>query len=1255
MGHSFLISTLPPFERIAMRSNPQRALFRTSAWSQTLRLATAAGFLVVGIFGLPPAWGFDGVKPEEADDSGVDFSRDIRPILSNTCFACHGPDEAQRQAGLRLDTPEGAVLKLESGSTAIVPGKLDASAVYQRITSKDPDLRMPPPDQERQLTSQQIEAIGQWISSGASWQQHWSFVPPQRPALPKVAGEELQNPVDHFIRARLQREKIQPAPEADKVTLIRRVTLDLTGLPPTPAEVDQFLADQSPDAYEHLVDRLLGSPRYGEQMARYWLDAARYGDTHGLHLDNERSLWPYREWVIEAFNNNKPFDAFTVEQLAGDLLENPTLEQRVATGFNRCNVTTSEGGSIAEEYRVRYAVDRVETTATVWMGLTAGCAVCHDHKFDPISQREFYQLFAFFNNVTENPMDGNALLPPPTIKLPSKEQNEQIEKLNSEIAAANKKISEQLAKIEYQDPQAVADADDPKKESSKGGKKKARPREEIVWIDDALPAGAKKQGNWNFVTAPDFPVYSGKNASRETGTGMTQHFFTNATAPLKVGANDVLFAYVHLDLLDPPKQIMLQFNDGTWEHRAYWGEDRITFGTPGTAGRLSAGKLPDLDTWVRLEVKAADVGLPAGSTINGWAFTQFGGTVTWDKAGIVTSTPQDGEVPQLSLIAWEPTAKKDLRNLPGPVQNALKIKPEERKPAQQRELLHYFLQHVYTPLREEFAPFNQEQKRLTDALAAELIRPMTWSSRTSRWRSCPRSRRTSISSSVPSMAAISPRKRMLPSRSKSCPSIPTTSLVPQDSARTVSCSRRLFIYLTIRFENLDAATAPAQTVTITQQLDNDLNFSTFDFEGFGFGGQSYSVVGTQSSFETRIDLRDSHGVFLDVAGNLDVNSGLLTFTFTSLDPTTFDLPLDPIVISAAEQDGLEGEGFIRYRIKHNPGLSSGTRIDAQASIVFDTNAAIDTPPIVNTIDDIAPTSQVALLPAVQNRREFSVSWQGLDNVGGAGVVTFDIYVSTDGGEFVLWQAATLATSGGFQGDFGSAYSFFSLARDGAGNLQSMPGSLVTTSLELADGDFDNDGDYDLDDIDALMAEIAAGTHAASFDLTGEALVNLDDRDEWLRQAGEFNLGPGLTYLLGDANLSGAVDVSDFNIWNSNKFTVQSAWSRGNFNEDGNVDVADFNSWNANKFMAAGSAAGGQVLNDSSVERPARRVADWRAVGPGTTSHSSGGCLRNVRPTTPRPELRCELSRCKLIALASRASGQFLTGNLVEVVLFPFLI
>lgn len=651
----------------------------------------------------------DAAAAEDAE-APMDFSRDIRPILSNTCFKCHGPDEAERQAGLRLDTPDGATAKLDSGEVAIQPGSLPASALYQRITSDDPDLRMPPPDEEKQLTADQIKAIGRWISSGASWQQHWSFVAPQRPAVPQVAGAAAeQNPIDAFIQAKLKREKLKPSAEADKVTLIRRVTLDLTGLPPTPQEVDAFLKDESPQAYERLVNRLLQSPRYGEHMARYWLDAARYGDTHGLHLDNERSLWPYREWVIDSFNNNKPFDEFTIEQLGGDLLENPTLEQRVATGFNRCNVTTSEGGSIAEEYRVRYAVDRVETTATVWMGLTAGCAVCHDHKYDPISQREFYGLFAFFNNVTENPMDGNALLPPPTLKLPTEEHNEELKKLNTELAALNKQISDRLAKVEYVDPQAD--------QTEEADKPQSRKREDFVWIEDDVPQGAKKQGNWNLVSAPDFPVFSGKHASRETGNGMTQHFFTQAPQPLVVGGGDTLFAYVFLDLLDPPKQIMLQFNDGTWEHRAFWGEDQITFGTAGTPGRFAAGELPELNAWVRLEVKAADVGLKPGTKLNGWAFTQFGGTVTWDKAGIVTRTPQDA-ADQKSLIAWEAAIKSNLRSLPTDIQNVLKIKPEDRKPGQQQQVLHYFLQHVYTPLKEELAPINEQHKKLTDAIAA---------------------------------------------------------------------------------------------------------------------------------------------------------------------------------------------------------------------------------------------------------------------------------------------------------------------------------------------------------------------------------------------------------------------------------------------------------------------------------------------------------------------------------------------------------
>ena len=347
----------------------------------------------------------------------IDFNRDIRPILSDNCFRCHGPDAGERQTDLRLDVRESAFAELSSGGHAIVAGEPASSEMIHRIESDDADIMMPPPESGKTLSVEQREMLARWIESGADWQDHWSFVAPRRSSLPTVQVVTWpQNSIDYFTLARMESMGLSPADEADRRTLIRRVTLDLTGLPPTPAEIKQFLTDPEPGSYERLVDRLLESPRYGEHQARIWLDAARYGDTHGLHLDNERSIWPYRDWVIKAFNENMPFDRFTVEQLAGDLLPSPTLSQRVATGFNRCNVTTSEGGSIAQEYLVRYAVDRVETTATVWMGLTAGCAACHDHKFDPLSQKEFYQLFAYFYSQTERAMDGNALIPPPSVK-----------------------------------------------------------------------------------------------------------------------------------------------------------------------------------------------------------------------------------------------------------------------------------------------------------------------------------------------------------------------------------------------------------------------------------------------------------------------------------------------------------------------------------------------------------------------------------------------------------------------------------------------------------------------------------------------------------------------------------------------------------------------------------------------------------------------------------------------------------------------
>ncbi|MFM7843545.1 MAG: DUF1549 domain-containing protein, partial [Planctomycetota bacterium] len=381
-------------QRSACSITPRLASsIRTLNSIRTLKIFTPGGSR--GFLGIATALvlSLAGGSVASAQGPTIDYARQIRPLLSDRCYKCHGPDDQERKAGLRLDVRDTALAKLESGQAAIVPSKSGESELARRLDSADPDLKMPPPDSGKTLSAAEIQLIKTWIDQGAPWKDHWSFVKPSKPQPPETkAGNLVRSPIDRFVIARLEREGLAPSPVADKVTLIRRATLDLTGLPPTPAEVDAFLADNAPEAYERVVDRLLKSPRYGEHMARYWLDAVRYGDTHGLHLDNERSMWPYRDWVINAFNNNLPFDQFTVEQLAGDLLPNATLEQKVASGFNRCNVSTSEGGSINDEVLVRYAVDRTEALSTVWLGLTMGCAVCHNHKYDPITQKEFYQL-----------------------------------------------------------------------------------------------------------------------------------------------------------------------------------------------------------------------------------------------------------------------------------------------------------------------------------------------------------------------------------------------------------------------------------------------------------------------------------------------------------------------------------------------------------------------------------------------------------------------------------------------------------------------------------------------------------------------------------------------------------------------------------------------------------------------------------------------------------------------------------------------
>jgi hypothetical protein len=371
----------------------------------------------------------------------INFDRQIRPILSNNCFKCHGPDADQRESGLRLDIRDEALKPAESGKRAIVPGKPEASRLIERVFATDRGEVMPPPDSNKKLTDAEKDLLRQWIAQGAKYAEHWSFVAPRRAEVPQVKNPSWpKNAIDRFVLARLEAVGLAPSPEADKTTLIRRVTLDLTGLPPTPAEVDAFLADKRADAYERLIDRLFTSPHYGERLALDWLDAARFADTNGYHIDNGRDMTRWREWVIEAFQRNKPFDQFTIEQLAGDLLPDATIEQKIASGFNRNHMINFEGGAIPEEYHTAYIIDRVNTTGAVWLGLTVGCAQCHDHKYDPITQRDFYRLFAFFYNVPENGLDGNKGNAAPFLKVPDAEQKKKLD----ELAAAVQKIEQQL-------------------------------------------------------------------------------------------------------------------------------------------------------------------------------------------------------------------------------------------------------------------------------------------------------------------------------------------------------------------------------------------------------------------------------------------------------------------------------------------------------------------------------------------------------------------------------------------------------------------------------------------------------------------------------------------------------------------------------------------------------------------------------------------------------------------------------------------
>ncbi|MCB9846606.1 MAG: PSD1 domain-containing protein [Phycisphaeraceae bacterium] len=628
--------------------------------------------------------------------AGIEFGRDVRPILAERCFACHGRDAGARKAGLRLDTREGATSDRDGRGAAIVAGDPDSGLLIRRVSSLDLAERMPP--EGAGLTDAEIAVLRSWIAQGAAWERHWSLTPPRRVEPPSVREESWPSgSLDRFVLSSLERAGLEPAPEADRFALARRVALDLTGLPPRPEEVAAFARDQSPDAYERYVDRLLASPHFGERWASVWLDLARYADTKGYEADRERTMWPYRDWVIDAFNSDMPFDRFTVEQLAGDLLRAPTHDQLVATAFHRNTMTNDEGGTDDEEFRVAAVIDRVNTTMQAWMGLTAGCAQCHDHKYDPISQREYYRLFAFFNNT----QDADRADESPTIPAGDPRLVETVERLTDRRIALTKAIDQTVMAWDYAEPEQqttpVVRASEPR---------------DVYWIDDEEPAGSVPYVDgatapWTWEKGPG-PI-SGERAMVRRAREFSQHYLTDAPIGMVLAEGDVLVAHVHIDPTAPTREIMLQFHaSGSWEHRAFWGQDLINFGSTGTTSRARRGDLPEAGRWMRLEIPPEAVGLKAGDEIDGWAFSQQGGTVWWDAAGVRTrGSPRERW--RDSEIAWiEEVRARGGRGLGGEVSALVKRDVSGWTDSERRTVRSTYLRSFNRAARARIRPLEEE-------------------------------------------------------------------------------------------------------------------------------------------------------------------------------------------------------------------------------------------------------------------------------------------------------------------------------------------------------------------------------------------------------------------------------------------------------------------------------------------------------------------------------------------------------------------
>ncbi len=618
-----------------------------------------------------------------AAQDDVAFNRDVRPILAANCFECHGFDAKTRKADLRLDTADGAYAE-HDGTIPVKPGDLAASELWNRISSTDKDVVMPPPESKKSLTDAERQTLRQWIEQGAKYQKHWSFEPPQSPPIPAVkTAAWVRNPVDAFILASLEQHGLAPQREADREVLIRRVAFALTGLPPTIAEQDEYLNDTSADAYEKMVDRFLASPHFGEEQTRQWLDVARYADTHGLHLDNEREMWAYRDWVVRAFNQNLPFDEFTKWQLAGDLLPEPTQDQLIATGFNRCNVTTSEGGAIADEWLYRYAVDRTSTTMQTWMGLTAGCAVCHDHKYDPVTQRDFYSMYAFFYSTADPAMDGNINTTPPFVKVPNPEQKVALDAAKKHAADANRALEDTISLTEYIEPIDSVDSAIPMSSVNDSV------------IDDTFPLGtntrntSRNEPTWRL--DPEFGAKSGRRVLELAYGSKYDLNLDFSLIPVVVPIDGQLEFFLQIDPFNPPTAFGVQYDDGK-NRRIVWGnKSTIDF----DKSDVDMGEIPAAGEWIHVAVPFQKTGSTPGSRIKSMVLIQNGGKV-WVDDIRVTGTSDRSKDPRSSFKRWWEMSKgTNPSGIGGDLRTLLVAGPSDSViPEQRTQLLRFWMKNV---------------------------------------------------------------------------------------------------------------------------------------------------------------------------------------------------------------------------------------------------------------------------------------------------------------------------------------------------------------------------------------------------------------------------------------------------------------------------------------------------------------------------------------------------------------------------------